>query len=70
MRRILTESGYVDVELESVDEPMEFGRDADDAFAFVSSLGFTRGLLNDLDSDQTELALGNVRRLLDERATA
>ena len=69
VQQILTESGFVGVDLESVDEPMELGRDAEDAFAFVSTFGFTRGLLQDLDSDQAEVALGNVRRLIDERET-
>jgi SAM-dependent methyltransferase len=70
VRRILTESGYADVALAAVDEPMEFGRDADDAFAYVTSTGITRGLVHDLDDDQKEQALANLRQLLDEHATA
>jgi SAM-dependent methyltransferase len=70
VRRILTDSGYDEVSLEPVDEPVTIGRDPDDAFAFISSVGFTQGMLQDLDSDQTEVALGNVRQLLGDRATA
>ena len=70
VRRILTESGYDEVSLEPVDEPVRLGSDPDDAFAFIGSVGFTKGLLEDLDSDQTEVAQGNLRRLLDDRATA
>jgi len=69
VRQILTESGYAEVLLEPIDEPVQFGRDADDAYAFLSTIGFTRGLLNDLDGDQTEEALGNLRRLLEGRET-
>lgn len=70
VRRILTESGYADVALEAVEEPMEFGRDADDAYAYITSMGITRGLIHNLDDDQTEQALANLRQLLNEHATA
>jgi SAM-dependent methyltransferase len=70
VRRILTESGYSDVALAAVDEPVEFGGDVDDAFAYISSMGITRGLVHDLDDDQTELALTNLRQRLDEHVTA
>ncbi len=69
VRRILAGSGYDEVQLESVDEPITFGPDADDAFAFVRSIGFTQALLKDLDGDRAEVALSNVRQLLDDRAT-
>lgn len=69
VRRILTESGYTDTALEAVDEPMEFGRDADDAYSYIASMGITRGLVHDLDGDQTEQALADLRKLLDEHAT-
>lgn len=70
VRGILSESGYDEVQLESVDEPITFGRDGEDAFAWISTIGFTRGLLKDLDAGQAEEALSNLRRLLDDRATA
>ena len=70
VRRILTESGYDEVVLEPVDEAVTLGRDPDDAFAFISTVGFTQALLKDLDRDQAERALGNVRMLLDDHATA
>lgn len=69
VRRILTESGYADATLAAVDEPMEFGRDPDDAYAYLASMGITRGLVRDLDDDQTEQALADLRQLLDEHAT-
>ena len=54
---ILTESGYNEVVLESVDggqaRPQPRRR-----VPFISTVGFTQGLLKDLDSDQAEGALG------------
>ena len=70
VRQILTESGYANTALEAVDEPMEFGRDTEDAYAYITSMGITRGLIHDLDDDHTEQALANLRQLLDEHATA
>ena len=70
VRRLLAESGYDEVLLEPVDEPITFGRDGEDAYAWIRTLGFTQGLLEDLDRDRAEVALGNLRRLLDEHATA
>lgn len=69
VRAILTGSGYVDVVVAEVDEPLEFGRDADDAFAFICTMGITRGLLHDLDDRQREEALDNLGRLLAKRET-
>lgn len=69
VRRILTESGYTHIVLETVDEPMEFGSNADDAYAYITSMGITRGLVHDLDDDQTQLALTDLRQLLDEHTT-
>lgn len=69
VQRILTDSGYTDAALETVDEPMEFGRSADDAYEYVLSMGITRGLVHDLDDDQTERALADLHHLLDEHAT-
>ena len=48
---------------------MDFGRDPDEAYAFIASGGIARGLVHDLDDDQTEQALAALRHLLDEHAT-
>ncbi len=69
VRRVLADAGLVDVALEEVDEPMEFGRDADDAFSFVSALGITKGLTEHLDTEDKERALDGVRRAIAERET-
>lgn len=69
VRRVLGDAGLLDVALDEVDEPMEFGRDTDDAFAFISALGLTRGLVHDLDDDARARALDAVRQLIAERDT-
>jgi SAM-dependent methyltransferase len=54
---ILAAAGFERVEFEKVDEPISFGADADDAFSFVSTLGMTRGLTQDLDDAGRAAAL-------------
>ena len=44
-----------DIDFSSIDEPICFGTDADDAYSFVSTFGITRGLTADLD-DATRTA--------------
>src|SRR6266508_3424163 len=48
-RTVLGSAGLLDVVIERIDAPMRFGHDAKDAFEFLSTLGITRGLLQDLD---------------------
>jgi hypothetical protein len=63
-RAILEAGGFVDVALERVDAPMRFGDDPDDAFAFLSTLGITRGLLHDLDEEAAAQAVDRLRRTI------
>jgi SAM-dependent methyltransferase len=65
VRTILGASGYDRVELEAVDEPIEFGRDADDAYAFLRTTGIVRGLTEDLDDRLRTEALANLRRTIE-----
>jgi SAM-dependent methyltransferase len=67
---VLSRAGFVDVEIAAVDAPLRFGADPDDAFAFVSTLGITRGLLDDLEPDAASSALDVLRRELAEHAGA
>jgi SAM-dependent methyltransferase len=60
VRRTLTAAGFDDVTLDPVKEPLRLGADAADAFGFVSGLGITRGLLNDLG----DAARGSVLDML------
>ena len=69
-REILTGAGLVDVAIEPVDAPMRLGADADDAFAFVSTTGPVRGLLDDLDAATAENAMNELRGTLAKHASA
>ena len=52
------------IDLAEVREPVYLGASADDAFGFVSTMGFTRGLLNGLDDATTARALEALRATL------
>lgn len=68
--RVLGEAGFVDVRLDRVDRPIRFGKDADDAYAFVSTFGITRGLTHDLDDEGRAAALAALRATLVAHDTA
>jgi SAM-dependent methyltransferase len=69
VRRVLGAAGFVDIRLDEVDEPTELGSDAENAFAFVSTFGITKGLTEDLDENMRARALHALRRVLSERET-
>jgi SAM-dependent methyltransferase len=69
VRRVLEAARFADVTLEEVDQPIELGRDADDAFSFVSGFGFTRGVTQDMDADQKDRALQALSRTMVEHET-
>jgi hypothetical protein len=50
--------------LKDFGEAMHLGSYADDAFAFVRTMGITKGLLQDLDEPAQERALDEVRATL------
>ena len=66
----LDEAGLADIEFTSIDEPVCFGRDGDDAFAFVSTLGIVRGLTHDLTDEARDAALGALRSSLAAHETS
>ena len=68
VRRILTGAGFVDVQLSDVREPERLGADVEDAYAFVCSLGPTRGLLAGLGDAARASALAALRDRLASRA--
>lgn len=61
---ILSAAGLVDIRFEEVDEPIQFGADADDAFAFMKTLGMTKGLMEGLDVDDRARALDALQRTI------
>ena len=62
VRAILGAAGYEEVGFEPIDEPIEFGSDADDAFAFMRTLGIVEGLTHDLDDAGRADALAELRK--------
>lgn len=70
VRRILSEAGFSGIELQDVSEPLTLAADFDDAFTFVSTLGITRGLLEELDASARTQALDALRATIATHATA
>ncbi|HYF45685.1 MAG TPA: hypothetical protein VD926_05700, partial [Acidimicrobiales bacterium] len=67
-RQVLTDAGFVAVEVEDVREPMWVGPDVDRAHAFASTTGPAQGMLEYLDDDQRAQALDNLRAALEAAA--
>jgi SAM-dependent methyltransferase len=65
VRGVLTGAGFQDVELTALDEPMELGRDAEDAYDFVRTFGIVRGLTEDLDEARRQQAMEALRRTIE-----
>ena len=57
---LLSASGFHDIALADVAAPMCFGATADDAFRFVSGMGFVQFMLKDLDDSARARALDDV----------
>lgn len=64
VRGILGDAGYIDINFEVINEPIELGSNADDAFGFVSTQGFVKGLIQDLDDAGKAQALDALHRIL------
>ncbi|MFA5775909.1 MAG: methyltransferase domain-containing protein [Ilumatobacteraceae bacterium] len=69
VRGILGDAGYTDINFEVINEPVEFGNNADDAFGFVRTQGFVKGMTQDLDDAGKAQALDALRRVLIEHDT-
>ena len=66
---VLTGAGFDRISLEEVEEPIEFGRDAADAFAFVRTMGIVEGLTKDLDDETKAATMDRVRAMLSAHET-
>jgi SAM-dependent methyltransferase len=64
VRAILLEAGFTDIDLKEINGPMYFGSDSSDAFDFLRTLGFTQGMLKDLDDTSKAWALEELRTTL------
>jgi SAM-dependent methyltransferase len=70
VRGILDAAGYENVSFEPIDEPIEFGSDADDAYAFMRTLGIVDGLTHDLDDARRAQALAELQKTVAAHASA
>ncbi len=68
VRAILSASGFADVRLDALREPMRFGADPDDVFPFVSEL--TGWMLDGLDDADRATALEALRATITAHAGA
>ena len=64
VRAVLGAAGFDQVGFQAIDEPIELGTDADDAFAFVRTMGMVHGLTQDLDEAARATALDQVHAML------
>ncbi len=69
VRRVLGRSGWGNVQVTGIAEPVRLGDDPDDAFAFVSQMGITLGLLDGLNSTTRKLSLQRLLATLREAMT-
>ena len=58
--RVLTDAGFTDIVVTSVEEPVWYGNDPDDAMAYIAAMGFSRGLLEGLDEADTATGLARL----------
>ncbi|HUP70770.1 MAG TPA: methyltransferase domain-containing protein [Acidimicrobiales bacterium] len=64
VRRVLEAAGFEEIDLQAVEEPMNFGTDGDDAFSFFATAGIVEGLTEDLEEEAKAAALEKLHRAL------
>jgi SAM-dependent methyltransferase len=69
VRGVLDKAGFGEVGFESIDEPIEFGTDFEDAWGFIQGVGIVEGLTQDLDEPTKADALAKLRVAVDEHET-
>jgi SAM-dependent methyltransferase len=65
IRRILTEAGFVGIDIDELTEPLFLGEDAADATDFLRGTGMARRLFEGADADTERKALHAVRDALE-----
>jgi SAM-dependent methyltransferase len=70
VRDVLMRAGFSEVTVAGYSEPMWFGRDADEAFAFLSTIGVVKGTLTGIEESGQAEALTMLRRSIDSHVTA
>src|SRR5213079_2796437 len=58
---LLAAAGYDGITLTAFNEPIHFGDTVDDALAFARTMGFVRGLTDELSDDQVEAGFRELR---------
>jgi SAM-dependent methyltransferase len=66
---ILGAAGFTDMAFTALDEPLEFGTDAEDAYGFMSSIGIVHGLTHELDDARRAEALDALRATVEAHDT-
>jgi SAM-dependent methyltransferase len=66
VRTILGSAGFDGISLTPIDEPMELGADAEDAFQFFSSSALVNWLLDGVDDAGRAKAMDNLRTVFEE----
>ena len=69
VRTLLEDAGYHDVDLTPIDEPLDLGKDAADAYAFAETMGMFEGLTHDLEGDTLAGATAALRGALERSET-
>lgn len=69
VRAVLSDAGFAEIDLASIDGVADMGPDVDAAYRFVSSVGFVRGLLEQVGPDGRDERLARLRAELESRAT-
>lgn len=67
VRAVLSAAGFLDVEMQSVHQPMNFGASPEEAFSYLSRQH--AGMIGDLDSDSRARAHERLRMSLAEHHT-
>jgi hypothetical protein len=67
-RGVLTRAGFSDVDFESIERPVHFGADLDEAVDFLASMEWAKVTLATATEDQREQALAAVRDTLARQA--
>jgi len=65
----LSDAGFGDIDLTSLDGVADMGADVDAAYRFMSSVGFVRGLLEQVEPESRDERLARLRAELERRAT-
>jgi len=69
VRGILGPAGFVDVELQPIDEQIHLGTDVSDALEFAKTMGIVEGLTDGLDDAARSTAMSNLAELFRQHET-